>query len=157
MHEFNRADLDAGLGLIYRLNDLWRLVDIFARRGDYNAWEITLDRIFANLDYRDESGSSVKDESGNVIDVILEGEHVTKWKILKKKIAIVRKEMFAAYMKQNKKVFSSAKIKYYNELIKYDIWLRRFMMERKLYLKETETNPSRAMFGGAFTPKYNKR
>ena len=39
----------------------------------------------------------------------------------------------------------------------YDIWLRKFMQqELKLYLKETESNPSQALFGGAFAPKMRK-
>jgi len=29
-----------------------------------------------------------------------------------------------------------------------DVWLRKFMQERKLYLKEVDFDPTRAMWGG---------
>ena len=46
--------LDAGLGLIFRLNYLWNKSDRHALAGDMDGWNFTLDRIFSNLAYRGE-------------------------------------------------------------------------------------------------------
>ena len=45
---------DATLGLIFRLNGLWAEVDIPAKTGDYEQWNNVLDRIYANLLYRED-------------------------------------------------------------------------------------------------------
>ena len=43
--------MDATMGLIFRLNILWRLVDIKTVEGDYDAWNSNLDGIYKNLGF----------------------------------------------------------------------------------------------------------
>ena len=76
-------EVDTSYGLVYRLNYLWAKVDGEALRGSYNAWEINLDRIFANLLYREEI--EVK-EDGKKMIVKFSDTDIKIWKQLKKKI-----------------------------------------------------------------------
>ena len=46
------ATLDAGLGLIFRLNTLWRSADLAALRGELEEYNDILNRIFVNLLYK---------------------------------------------------------------------------------------------------------
>ena len=47
-----QPNIDAGIGLIYRLNALWNQVDYAALNGDFERWNFVLDRIYCNLLYR---------------------------------------------------------------------------------------------------------
>jgi len=50
-HKNFSPNIDAGWGLIYRLNSLWGQVDPKAVSGDYDGWNFVLDRIYCNLLY----------------------------------------------------------------------------------------------------------
>lgn len=50
--------------------------------------------------------------------------------------------------KRNKMNYKNCQEELYRALMMKDIWLRKFMQERNLYLKEVEFNPANAMWGG---------
>ena len=50
--------------------------------------------------------------------------------------------------KEKGKNLEQAKTDYYRALMMKDIWLRKFMQSKGLYLKVIEHDPSRALFGG---------
>lgn len=143
----NQPDKDAGWGLIFRLNGLWEKVDRRAEAGDYNGWEIVLDRIWANLLYRNSFEEIVNDKE-ETIDVKLSDEDINIRNILKKKIRVAKKNIILAVIKKKKNLLSAAKHKHYESLLEYDVWVRKFMQENNLYLKETSHNPSKSMWGG---------
>lgn len=153
MAEFYEPERDASLGLIFRLNALWERADRRALSGDLNAWELVLDRIFSNLLYREEIETK---ENGKeeVVDVELSQKDKQIWEVLKKKIKLAKMEVINSFRKKDVQKIRGGKEKHYQSVMMYDIWLRKFMQQDlRLYLKETEKNPSRALFGGAFARK----
>jgi len=151
MANFYNPEVNAGLGLVFRLNDLWAKADRRALSGNLNAWELVLDRIFSNLLYREDIET---EENGDeeIIDVQLSSKDLKIQSIIKDKIMTAKSNHRTA-IKEKKKINSSRTI-HYASIMLYDIWLRKFMQSLGgLYLKETESNPSKAMFGGAFQGK----
>jgi len=146
---FYQPDKDGGWGLIFRLHHWWDRVDNRADAGNNDGWEIALDRIWANLLYRNPM-EIIKDEYGKIIDVRLTENDKQTREILKQKINRAKAKLLVALKMQNKKLFNQAKEEWYNALMDYDVWVRKFMQEHQLYLKEIESNPSQALFGGAF-------
>jgi hypothetical protein len=147
--QFYQPDKDAGWGLIFRLNDLWVRADRKALAGDYDGWELTLDRIFTNLSYRNDMEVETNGDE-EVVDVVISESEFKEWKIAKGKISNSKRNIKLALLKKNPKDYLSSKEEHYNALIFYDIWLRKLMRGLGLYLKEFESNPSKALFGGAF-------
>ena len=140
--EFN-PDKDAGWGLIYRLNNLWAKVDTPALNGTYGEWNMILDRIFANLDYKDE-WKVIKNEDGKVIDVNIDDDDYDIYKALSKRVFYFQRKFSRAKTKREKMI---ARSNWYQELFKKDRWTRKFMQKQKLYLKQNEESPGTAMFG----------
>ena len=145
-------DKDAGWGLIFRLNNLWAKIDGPAESGDYDHWNIILDRIFCNLFYRNQL-SVVEDETGKIIDVKVDTEKDKAYKVftfLSKKIFQSKidylKIMIDPKVSRNSKLI--AKSRWYHSVMLKDMWLRKFMQELGLYLKEIERSPGTALFGG---------
>jgi hypothetical protein len=68
---------------------------------------------------------------------------------MKKKIKLMKQKKKEAFMNRKLSLIKQANENYYNSLLFYDIWLRKFMQMHQLYLKEIESNPSRALFGNA--------
>lgn len=146
---FYQPDKDAGWGLIFRLNDLWQVADRRCLRGDYDGWELVLDSILRNLLYRKEP-EVIKNEKGEIVDVEFTEEDLQAWKIMKNKIRAAKNNKKDSAMKKGKD-YTQACEDYYNAIFFYDIWVRKFMQKHGLYLKEIEHNPSKALFGGAFS------
>jgi len=145
-------DKDAGWGLIYRLNNLWSKVDLPAEAGDYDHWNIILDRIFCNLFYRYPLAVT-EDADGKVIDVKVDLTKDSSYKtftFLSKKIfsnKIAYLTMLPdPHVTKNQKMI--AKSRWYHAVMLKDMWLRKFMQELGLYLKEVERSPGSALFGG---------
>ena len=137
---------DASLGLIFRMNALWAKVDGPAESGDYDAWNNVLDRIYANLDYKVDYEIQVSDD-GQIEDVILNNKDPDDERIhqfFASKIARAKKDFLLA--KKNRER-AAARGRWYKLLLKKDIWLRKLMMKRGLYLKEVEHSPGSALFG----------
>ena len=140
---------DSTLGLIFRLNGLWAEVDIPAKTGDYNAWNNVLDRIYVNLLYRNDLKIK-KDEHGVIINIeLIEDDakiynflntQISKYKTLHQKVKGLTKK---GTPKQQ-----IARSFWYKSLMLKDIWLRKFMNELKLYIKESVKTPGSVMWGG---------
>lgn len=145
-------EADASFGLIYRLNFLWAKVDRDALSGNFNKWELVLDRIFSNLLYREEM-SIEKDGEGNIIKISLCDEDKKIWEKLKSNIREVKKNMLIAQRKKSISMYHQEKTNHYQSILMYDIWVRKKMQELNLYMKESESNPSMSLFGGAFQKK----
>jgi hypothetical protein len=144
---------DTGWGVIYRLNDLFREIEQLSTIGKYDEWNFKLDRIFSNLCYREDmkieegKDGQIKsiefDERAYRIKLFLDQEilkHKKQMRIAQKKIPIGRESDF------HKDYISSKKL-LYKAIFKKEIWLRKYMTELGLYLKEIESNPAGAMFG----------
>ena len=147
--EFYQPDKDAGLGLIFRLNDLWVKADRKALAGDYDEWELVLDRIFSNLMYRKEPDIE-EDKDGQLTNIDFKEPKMKEWRFIKKQIGVAKSSARIA----SRKDYSTKQAEHYLSVMNYDIWLRKFMQSLGgLYLKESESNPSRALFGNAFGKK----
>jgi len=143
---------NAGWGLIFRLNDLWKEVEGHAPKGEYDMWNFKLDRIWCNLLYRGEVEVE-RDKKTKLITgmkltqddeeekTFLDGQ-ISKWKREAKKL------IDAEGLVINKKLFNQANRNHYNALMLKDIWLRKFMNKLDLYLQEIEFDPSKAIYGG---------
>jgi len=147
-----QPDKDAGWGLIFRLNYLWDKVDRVAEAGDYVRWTIVLDRIFANLSYR-HSAEVINNDDGSIKEVNITDEQYKTWKLVRSKTTAIKTRIKLAIRNKNKNAYTVARVEYYEALMFYDIWLRKTMQDLGLYLKENESNPSKAMFGNAFNSK----
>lgn len=146
-------DKDTGWGVIYRLNDLFREVETLATSGDYDKWNYKLDRIWSNLCYREDL-KIVKDVNGEIVSIEFNESSYEIKKFFDREIMKVKKEMREAKKKvpegseyKNLREYVSAKNKLYKIILMKEIWLRKYMRELKLYLKEMEFNPAGAMWG----------
>ncbi|MCK9369982.1 hypothetical protein M0R04_08770 [Candidatus Dojkabacteria bacterium] len=144
-------DKDAGWGLIFRLNNLWAKVDVPAESGDYDHWNIILDRIFCNLFYRNSLEVIEDPETGKVLDVKIDLEKDKSYKVfthLSKKIFSAKIAFLTMDQTNSKNQRMIAKSRWYHSVMMKDMWLRKFMQELGLYLKEIERSPGTALFGG---------
>jgi len=133
-------EVDTSWGLIYRLNYLWAKVDGEAINGNYGKWEIILDRIWANLLYR----NPLEEDTDKLSET-----DVGTWKRLKKNIKDAKSERIKASIKRDFRKLSQAQQNIYFSIMMYDVWLRKFMnQELHLYMKESKENPSQSLFGG---------
>lgn len=147
-----QPNIDAGLGLIYRLNSLWNKADFAALEGDLERWNFILDTIYRNLLYRNNLDIRYEiDAQGkpmNIISVALvkEDKLIHDW--YRKKIRTIKIRRLECIKKKDKIGYYQALDELYSIMGQKDSWLRKFMQERGLYLKEVEFNPANAMFGG---------
>ncbi len=142
---------DTGLGLVFRLNDIWREIENCVGMGDYNKWNFKLDRIWVNLCYRNEMDIVIDSKTKEIIDIKLGKDDVEQKDFLDRGVEKARKEMYDAkknggegYSKN--KDYVKAKNKLYDALNIKDIWTRKKMHENKLYIKELELNPAGSMW-----------
>ncbi len=136
-------DRDASLGLIFRLNNLWAKADYYAENGDYDKWNWVLDRIYVNLQYRNSMVKFTDEKTGKV-----------KYKVPMKDVKVYR--YFSISLGNAKKKYTESRNritkrkmrnKWYHLLMEKDMWLRKFMQELKLYLKETEKRIGTSVYG----------
>jgi len=144
---YNTPNLDASLGLIFRLNILWAKVDNHAEAGDYDGWNILLDRIYCNLLYRDDLTINEDPETKKITSVTLSEDDEKVYRYLTTNIFKTK----AAYYKtltakpREKTIMKS---RWYRAVMLKDIWARKHMQKLKLYLKEVEHSPGSSLFGG---------
>jgi len=141
---------DTGWGLIFRLNDLWKEVEGHAPKGENDLWNYKLDRIWCNLLYREEM-EIVKSEKKEILNMKLSKKDTEQKTFLDLKIIDAKQELKNCNDAKGKvipKKYYKAKLALYNALMLKDIWLRKFMSELGLYLKEIEFDPSKAIYGG---------
>lgn len=151
-NNFQQPSLDAGLGLIYRLNALWNQADRAALEGEMEKWNFVLDRIYCNLLYRNNLELEFQ------VDTDGKPKEITKVGLLKEDALIydrfriwiknIKNKRMDCIKKRDKLGYHVESENLYRALMMKDIWLRKFMQERSLYLKEVEFNPSNAMWGG---------
>ncbi len=146
--------LDAGLGLVFRMNNNWNLADGYARNGNYDQWNNVLEVIYRNLSYRN-SMEDIKDEDGNLIDIELSLKDRKTHEMLSSKIAKYKRGWLKARGTYNKEgLYKGVPMKqiyrglWYKAIAKKDVWLRKKMFELKLYLKETTKDTGSSVFGG---------
>lgn len=144
--------IDAGIGLIYRLNYLWNQADQAALSGDLERWNFILDTIYRNLLYRNrmeiEYTVDDKGKPKEIKRVGLMKEDILIYDHYRRMIRQVKEKRLEARKKRNYFLFNWTEEKLYELLGNKDVWLRKFMQENGLYLKEVEFNPANAMWGG---------
>lgn len=147
-----QPSLDAGYGLIYRLNDLWKMADHASLNGDMDRWNFVLDRIYMNLCYRGKLEVDVEfneqKQPISIKSIGLPKEDQMIYDKFQELLKDVKKKKNLAIKKRNKEFYYLATEEHYSVLKMKDIWLRKFMNERGLYLKESEFDARKAMFGG---------
>lgn len=151
-NNFSQPSIDAGIGLIYRLNALWNRADFAALEGDMEKWNFVLDRIYCNLLYRNNMEIEfVNDEKGKPQEITKVGlmkEDMLIYDKFKSWIKTIKQKIYDSIKKRNRNEYNLQQEELYRALMLKDIWLRKFMQERNLYLKELEFNPANAMWGG---------
>jgi hypothetical protein len=147
-----QPNIDAGIGLIYRLNALWNKADYAALEGDLERWNFVLDRIYSNLLYRNNMQVEfLKDEDGRpkqITSIALMKEDSMIYEKFRVSIRAIKQKRLNSIKRKNRNLYNSCSEELYQILMLKDIWLRKFMQERNLYLKEIEFNPANAMWGG---------
>jgi hypothetical protein len=139
---------DTGWGLIYRLNNILAKIERDIENGDLNRWNLHLDRVFVNIIYKNEEEKVLSPE-GKVIGVNLSQDDMEIFSVFNKQINELNNQIKIA--KQNEQ--SLIEIKKINDriyalLLKKDIWIRKKMFQLKLYLREGESDPRKAIYGG---------
>jgi len=142
---------DTGWGLIFRLNLLMGKIENDLESGNLEKWNLHIDRIYANILYKNE-GEYVRDAKGNIQDINFSREDTEvfskfaeKIEDIKKKI---RKRMTHAQEIGEPAPFYDLKKELYTTIFKKDIWIRKKMFQLKLYLRESESDPRKAIYGG---------
>lgn len=152
--QFNRrqkvsTSIDAGLGLVYRLNTLWRSADVAAVKGELDEYNDILNRIFVNLLYRAPMEVEYENkEKTKIKSVGWSDEDSLVFNKFKEMLKEMKKREREAIQKKSKIAFDATREEHYEILLRKDTWLRKFMMDRGLYLKEVEFDPTNAMWGG---------
>jgi hypothetical protein len=144
---YNSPNLDASLGLIFRLNTLWAKVDNHAEAADYDGWNILLDRIYCNLLYREDIVVKEDPVTKKITSVGLSEEDEKVYRYLTTNIFKAKADYFKTSFK-NPKDKTIMKSRWYRAVMLKDIWARKHMQKLKLYLKEVEHSPGSSLFGG---------
>jgi hypothetical protein len=142
---------DTGWGLIFRLNLLMGKIERDCETGDLLKWNLHIDRIFANILYRN-AEEIVKDDKGRVIDVRFSADDIEVFTRFARKIEDIKSNMIKIKFldSDEEKITQQHKLRIdlYNLVFKKDIWIRKKMYEQKLYLRESESDPRKAIYGG---------
>lgn len=144
---YNTPNLDASLGLIFRLNILWAKADNHAEAGDYDGWNILLDRVYCNLLYREDMVIEKDPKSDKITEVRLSDEDEKVYRFLTTNIFKAKAAYYRSPMNKPKEK-TIMKSRWYRAVMLKDIWTRKFMQKLKLYLKEVEQSPGSSLFGG---------
>ena len=151
--DFNPT-LDAGLGLIFRLNYLWNKSDRHALAGEMDQWNFTLDRIFSNLSYRGEMDivyDDPKERDPNkkkIIDIKLNRHDKQIHEKFQEMLKDIKIRRAIVLKRKDRAAWNKTREDEYDLMMKKDIWLRKMMQIQKLYIKESEFDASKAMWGG---------
>jgi hypothetical protein len=141
------ARQDTGWGLIYRLNRILEKIENDVENGDLTRWNLHLDRVFVNIVFKNPE-EKVKDEKGKIIDVKLSKDDTEVFRIFNKKIEELKKGINQAHQNEERTDEIKKKNELYTIILKKDIWVRKKMGQLKLYLREGESDPRKAIYGG---------
>ena len=139
--------IDGGLGLVIRLNILFNRADRASLAGDFDEWNHVLDRVFVNLCYRQPLDCEIN-EQGKITKLRLDEDGNKIYEEFARQIRDIKRDILNALKAKNILSLQMDKQKYYDTLVLKDIWLRKYMNELGLYLKETSFDVTSAMFGG---------
>jgi len=143
------SSVDAGYGLIYRLNDLWNGADRAALAGDLEKWNHILNAIFRNLCYRGTMEIEYEDhEKTKIKEIKFNEEDSLVYYKFQELIRKATSKIHMAIKEKNRLDYNKGREQLHWILSQKDVWLRKFMQERGLYLREVEFDPSQAMWGG---------
>ena len=140
---------DTGWGLIFRLNLIMGKIENDLETGNLEKWNLHIDRIYANIMFKDQ-GEYVKDAKGNIIDITFSKEDVEMFQRFAEKIKIIKSKIRIELSQEEPRanVVHQFKDEWYSLLFKKDMWIRKRMFALKLYLRETESDPRKAIYGG---------
>jgi len=148
-----QPDKDTGWGLINRLNNILYKIEYAVDSGDYEKWNRLLDRVFINITYKNPA-EIVYDGEGKMIDIQLPKGDIEVFSKINERIKIIKAEIHRLVEdeKESKgKIKHTIKImnlktKLYNIYVKKDIWVRKKMFQVGLYLKASDSDPSKAIY-----------
>ena len=140
---------DTGWGLVFRLNLIMGKIENDLEAGNLEKWNLHIDRIYANIMFKDQ-GEYVKDAKGNIIDITFSKEDVEMFQRFAEKIKIIKSKIRIELSQEipNANLVHKFKDEWYSLLFKKDMWIRKRMFALKLYLRETESDPRKAIYGG---------
>lgn len=154
---YNAPTKDTGWGLIFRLNLLLGKIEKDVEVGNLDMWNLRIDRIFANISHKNPAEviydkDPVIFPDAKPIDISFSAEDIGVFKMFAEKIEKIKEARKKAlkYQDDEYRAAQMAKIKkaFYNIIFKKDIWIRKKMADRKLYLQQIEHDPSKAIYGG---------
>ena len=85
-------DRDASLGLIFRLNHLWSLVDVVSVVGDYKKWNNYLDALYRNLLFDRDLITKIDEETKQVTKISFCESDIKSYKYLTMKVSEARRD-----------------------------------------------------------------
>ena len=139
---------DTGWGLIFRLNMIMGKIENDLETGNLEKWNLHIDRIYANIMFKDQ-GECITDSKGNILDINFSKEDVEIFQRFAEKISRIKTQIRNANIeKPDQNLQRKLKNDLYNIIFKKDIWIRKKMFILKLYLRETESDPRKAIYGG---------
>ena len=146
---FNKAQSrqDTGWGLIYRLNGILGKIETDIENSDMKRWNLHLDRVFINIVYKNPE-EKVLDDDGKIIDIKLSNDDMEVFSIFNSKIKQFETDINTAKQEENKQEVIKLTNQLYSLLQKKDIWIRKKMFQLKLYLREGESDPRKAIYSG---------
>jgi len=144
---------DTGWGLIFRLNKLMEKIENDIENGNLEKWSFHIDRIFVNIIYKIDAEIIYEDEEQKKIaDIKLAPEDIEVFSKLNQKIANIKNKISLNLMGsrelEDKLELKRLKEELYGMIFKKDIWIRKKMFKLNLYLKQLESDPRRAIYGG---------
>ena len=148
-----QPDKDTGWGLINRLNNILYKIEYAVDSGDYEKWNRLLDRVFINITYKN-SAEIVYDGDGKMIDIQLPKADIEVFSKINERVKIIKNEIQRLMDEERKSKgkihhdirVSHLKTKLYNIYVKKDIWVRKKMFQVGLYLKASDSDPSKAIY-----------
>ena len=138
---------DTGWGLIYRLNRLLDKIELACETGNYDRWNLLMDRIFVNITYKNPA-EIIKDEKGQIIDVRLTKDDAHVFGAINSRIKDCKKDLMLQRKEGNSDQCRIIQNRLYNLYMQKDIWIKKLMFAQKIYLKEVEHTPGKAIYGG---------
>jgi len=140
---------DTGWGLIFRLNLIMGKIENDLETGNLEKWNLHIDRIYVNIMFKDQ-GEYIYDKQGKIIDITFSKEDVEMFQKFAEKIKIIKTKIGTELWQEEPRInlINQYKDELYSILFKKDMWIRKRMFILKLYLRETESDPRKAIYGG---------
>ena len=138
---------DTGWGLIFRLNRILDKIELACETGNYDRWNLLMDRIFVNITYKNPA-EIIKNDKGEIIDINLTKEDVHIFGAFNARIRDCKRDLLNQKREGNLMQIKIIQNRLYNLYVKKDTYVRKKMFEQKIYLKETEQRHGPAIYSG---------